>query len=94
MDTATALTQAESDLRDIQALLGHPVVKSMLEDNVEQQRVALVALALEDITSTETLYSHIAMKGHLKALKRAASYFEEALESAQEKLKKAKQDAT
>lgn len=92
MDTATRITQAENDLRDVERVLAHPVVAGLLEDNLEQQALARLFLENEELNSIEKVFAHIATQAHLRGLKRTSVLLQAVLEEKQTALEQAKQD--
>lgn len=69
MDIAAELQKLEDERAALRAWFENPITKAIVEDEKEQTAVASAHLD-DDIVDVASLFSHIATKGHKRALSR------------------------
>lgn len=70
-----------------QAWLDHPITKSLVEDNEQQQKALLAIFCNEGLVDQNTPFVLIEIRGHLRGLRRFRVLVDEQLEDVKEKLK-------
>jgi len=88
MDTAAERQRLESELKDIQRWLEHPVARKIFDDNKNGQESLIDTICNLPIDSIEAFFNHFQAIGHLRGLRRARALVDSDIADIQEQLEK------
>lgn len=88
MDIAAERIRLESELKDIERWMDHPVARKIFDDNKQGQESLIDMICMCQIDSIEAFFNHFQAVGHLRGLRRSKALVDATVADIKEELEK------